>query len=123
MSSDLLRRAATKLREHANNPALVHMPPPWRVVLTDSESFTGVAGCAGGAEDDHLPGVTCDDCVSIEAWMGPVANYIWTLHPPVALALAKLLLCEVVIAETGGDVHPGAIEIAREVLREPEETP
>lgn len=92
MSADLLRRAALKLREHAQGAVMNgYMPAPWRTVLTDSESMTGFAGCAQLAPDEHAPNSACDDCTSIEAWTEPAAAYLALMHPPVALAVADLL--------------------------------
>lgn len=108
MSADLLRRAAVKLREHAEAAP----SGPWNV------QYFGDRGYPQRVSNEAAVLVA-------NTYDGPPspagsAEYIALMHPPVALAVAKLLLCEVVIAETGGDVHPGAVEIAREVLREPE---
>lgn len=128
MSADLLRRAAVKLRESAAVADMNgYMAAPWRTVLTDSESLTGVAGCGGQAADEHVENSTCDDCTSIEAWMEPAAAYIALMHPPVALALAELLELEAVVIGKSEAIGmrlsysaEKSVALARVILREEE---
>src|SRR6185295_1666780 len=89
MSSDLLRRAATKLRETAEATS----PPPWssdpdaswyecgadhRYVRTESDQHWSAVALTGLVDDPH-PRSARD------------AAYIALMHPPVALALAVWL--------------------------------
>lgn len=98
MSADLLRRAAEKLRQHAEKAAFGQ----W-----DAEPDGLVWSERLG---DPVSGSTYDED----------ADYIALMHPPVALALAGLLECEANVADLDAHAHPGAFVVARAVLREPE---
>jgi hypothetical protein len=110
MSADLLRRAAAKLREHAEAAT----PGPWK---KDSGEIYGPYGVWIGET------LRVDDPNGTEA----DSDYIALLHPPVALALADLLETAAGYAEV--KPHYGdwpllnwATAVARAILREPEET-
>jgi hypothetical protein len=49
MSTDILRRAATLIRERA----LSAEPSPWRLVVTDTESLDGVGGACSKPNEEH----------------------------------------------------------------------
>lgn len=131
MSADLLRRAAAKLREHAE-AVPEFFAPPWHRVFTDSESLTGVRSCANHSisgddlTDEDKLSWACDSCEHIETYSEPLGAYVTMLHPPVALALAAAME-EVAFAvrvnpDTAHRVGYGElIACAREVLREPAE--
>jgi hypothetical protein len=124
MSSDLLRRAAAKLREHAN--ATNFGADGWAVDLKDSEVTTSDGGMMI-ADTMELAGTR------------PDASYIALMHPPVALAMAELLdHVADDISDAGDRIEPdgfvrneygttrfdwtAAVKLARTVLREPEVT-
>lgn len=128
MSADLLRRAAAKLREHAN--ATNFGADGWVVDLKDSEVTTTDGGMMI-ADTMELTGAR------------PDASYIALMHPPVALALADWLdegsrqVADAVAAWSRDtsyiDEHLGGVEahaenmfalpfrLAREILREPKD--
>lgn len=88
MSADQLRRAATKLREHAE----VFERSPWKVV------FWGDRGYPQRVTDDRATVIaeTFDGKHSTDP-VSPAAStpaYIALVHPPVALALADWLEAE-----------------------------
>jgi hypothetical protein len=115
---------------------------PWRNVLTDTESTTGVAVCETHA---GRPIEACDNCGHIETYSESLAAFIALLGPPVALALAEMLEHQ---ADDMSDEHAetltfskadggtysavcdnyggqrwdwtAAVAVARAVLREPE---
>ncbi len=116
MSADLLRRAAEKLRR-AEGRLVMTWGSPWRVVITDSESGTGVATC----EDHQLaPHDACDNCEHFETYYESVAEYCSVMHPPVALALADLMeRAAVTPTEVDNDVWAEFEHLARQILCEP----
>lgn len=123
MSADLLRRAATRLRESALAAAEV-APPSWRYAADDPcpnrvlLADDGTQAAAVVYEESELP---------------KLSDYLTVVHPPVALALADWLDSHVGQLTHSGDLRyadsPGdtqhAVAVARAVLREPEggETP
>lgn len=115
MNADLLRRAAAKLRAGVTELNADWRERPWRPVLVDGESLTGVAAC----KSVHAlnPEQACDYCWHMETYSEAVAAYIaLAAHPPVALALADLL--DARAGTVGGD--RGDLEaVARAILREP----
>lgn len=112
MSAELLRRAATKLREHAEDGLLP--TAPWDAHKSEwREGMFEVAGQGG----DEVCGATSK----------PDADYIAMLHPPVALALARLLDMHAQLVEASATAGESFIEvfalgelldIARAILRE-----
>jgi len=108
MSADLLRRAATRLRESA----LAAQPGPW---FADSwEIYSQTVGGPWVAETLH----TEEEQQSIAN-----ADYIVAVHPPVALALADWLdryADRFPVKPYGRLMDDAALEVARAVLREPE---
>lgn len=123
MSSDLLRRAATKLREHANAAP----EGPW-VSLDDGDRLVALRPDSSFDKgfrylvDEPIPDSS-------------IAEYFALMHPPVALALAELLDLEVKhwdasrLGEQAAGAEPGILTGAREeavhalaraILREPE---
>lgn len=110
MSADLLRRAAVKLREHAERAP----ERPW-VSLDNGDRLLAI-------RDDEAPGYRylVDEPVD-----GPTADYFALMHPPVALALADALAdraeeCNGPIGCVCWDADStGAslLRVAREVLR------
>lgn len=120
MTADLLRRAAKALRDRADA-----MPEPmrsevWRVVLTDTESASGVAACDEHTEFDDY--AVCDACHPVETWQEDVAAYVAMLHPPVALLLSDWLDHTAEMWLPGGSPVGSyfACRISRAVLREAE---
>ncbi len=97
MSTDLLRRAAAALREHAGYRA---SSPPW------------VAHPDGLVWGTHV-----GDPVSASTEPED-AEYIALVHPPVALALAGLLDSEAEAWEIYGTPRTGIVALAQAVLRE-----
>jgi hypothetical protein len=104
MNADLLRRAAQKLREHAND-AEIEAPPFWYQAPVDPRPERGV-----------WSSLQVQRCVTVhESSETPcLSEYIALMHPPVALALADLL-----------DGHRDSpcshlLALARAVLREPD---
>lgn len=142
MSADLLLRAAAKLRKNVAILPIDWRDRPWSPVITDSESLTGVRTCDSphdsyAVADDADPATAvdwaCDGCEHFETYSEGLADYVSTLHPPVALALADWLDIAAksiearIIAETHVGVPDGtiktsdedaAIAVARAVLRE-----
>lgn len=118
MSSDLLRRAAAKLREVVDHRA----PGDWFPVITDSESDTGLAICNNHPVSDR--GWACNDCWVVETYSEPLARYLAALHPPVALALADLFDAHARLWAASEDEARQAyarselLDVARAVLRE-----
>jgi hypothetical protein len=115
VSADLLRRAAVKLREHAN---AANFPDGWAVNLADSEVTTADGGMMI-ADTMELTGSR------------PDASYIALMHPPVALALAAALDGAATDAdyaeafprsEMAIEDGSNLVAVARAVLREPEVT-
>jgi len=120
MSSELLRRAAAKLREHANAAS----PGPW-TIDGDIQAVKASNGVTIAYDDEG----EMDD-----------GRYIALMHPPVALALAELLdhLADD-LSDAGNRVEVGglarneydtirfdwtaALLLARAILREPEVAP
>ncbi len=98
MSADLLRRAATKLRDNAGKASKA----PWAL----SEDGLVWPDCMG-------------DPVSGSAEVEN-AYYIEMMHPPVAVALAGWLDAQAAIEEYGPPRRrqPAALAVARAVLRE-----
>ena len=136
MSADLLRRAAAKLREHAEAAT----PGPWEHVEEGAGgSFNGcgqVVTWGDGVEGGDIAGPTGD--------LYPRGGYsprddmalVALMHPPVALALADLLDLEVKhwdacrLGEMTAGAEPGILtgareeaaqELARVILREPKD--
>lgn len=133
MNADLLSRAATRLRRNVAALPADWRDRPWTRVITDSESLTGVRTCDGrhdsyevvdGADPASIADWACDRCEHFETHSEGLADYVSTLHPSVALALADLLDAYVrADAPFFGRDHlmAGAdqvIAVAREVLRE-----
>ncbi len=112
MSADLLRRAATRLRESA----LAATPGPW-VAARDDESMMcdlrTEAPTEYGYQKDvfsvHTPDPSWSDI-----------DYCATVHPPVALALADLLDRIYVTPMGMPSVIECAESTARTILREPQ---
>lgn len=127
MSADLLRRAAAKLREHANDATR----GPWEMDGADGLVWPGCMGDPVSGSDVLANGA-----------------FIALMHPPVALALAELLEHQAddldddrakehtferpdntafkAIVNGHGTVRwdwTAAVALARAVLREPEVTP
>lgn len=107
MSADLLRRAAAKLREHAEEAT----DGPWFAAPNRSVSAGKELVVASVAGRELWPSV--DD-----------ALYIAQMHPPVALALAELLdrhAGQLVGLRPGAALSDevAAMALAREILREP----
>lgn len=96
MSADLLRRAAAELRQSSMDL----LPPPW---TTEADRVLN--------EDRDL--VADAD--------GPVhADFIALMHPPVALALARLLETIAMMPSIADPTDMlAATELARAILREP----
>lgn len=119
MSAELLRRAAAKLREHAQAVAdadVLADGTPWTVeeeetgelyVIADFTEFSTVYIAEGFISRAH-------------------ADFVALLHPPVALALADLIEVGIGYAAVNKPetfpVYVKAVAAARAVLREPEET-
>jgi hypothetical protein len=114
MSADLLRRAATRLRESALAAQEI-APPSWRYGCEDY-----IPNRALLANDGTLTVATVYEVSELPA----LSDYLTCVHPPVALALADWLDAEADREQWAG---PGryAVAVARAVLREPEggETP
>ena len=112
---DLLRRAAEKLREHAN-AANERSPAPWFDGPYDPVPQRGVFPAYG---------VTPIAVVDERSERSVVAGYIALLHPPVALALADLLDDEADQFDDDGEMYCVSGEmlgVARAVLGEPDPT-
>lgn len=91
-ASDLLRAAAEKLRQHANNATR----PPW----TRADVISICADLIDEVDAEY--------------------EYISLMHPPVALALAELLDSEAEAWEIYGSPRRGIVAVARAILREDE---
>jgi hypothetical protein len=113
MSADLLRRAAAKLREHAEAAT----PGPWNADPSEIYGET-IATWVAESLNGNLP-----DAGEANS------RYIALMHPPVALALADLLDYSARWFEAAekdgyeydeGEALP-IIALARAVLREPED--
>lgn len=118
MSADLLRRAAAKLREHAEKAT----PGPW-VAARDEESMIWDLRTEAPTEWQWQK-----DIFSVHtpdpSW--PDIDYCATVHPPVALALADWLdshvgqlanTTDLRYADSPSDTEH-ALAVARAVLRE-----
>ncbi len=123
-SADLLRRAAAKLRHHAEQAVdPLTDGEPWTTRLIES-SVSDDAGLFIVAERNNLTSYIAEGFLT-----DAHASYIALMHPPVALALADLLdgyaewfeLPPFTGFKIGNDQR--FIALAREVLREPEEAP
>ncbi len=127
MSADLLRRAATRLRESA----IAATPGPWAVERRGGEPFTEFALRSRAefqfAYEAEITAVLTPD----DEW--PDLDYFALMHPPVALALADWLdfaarasseraAIEKQIGMQPGDLtsreEESALAVARAVLRE-----
>jgi hypothetical protein len=117
VSAELLRRAATVLRERAKSAT----GGPWTSAINDPE-MCAVDAPSGRALVDVLLGDTDDRDAHPQA--DADAEYIALMHPPVALFLADLF-DEVAdsVEQEGGIVQDsttaGTIDVARAILREP----
>ena len=133
MSAELLRRAATRLREHAAQLPGAMADRPWRVVQTDSENMNGVAACS---DEVHLESEgasrACVACWDLLTPNWRAASYVALMHPPVALALAAWLerSAPIVASYVGTEWEAETENLAREplavaraILREPAATP
>jgi hypothetical protein len=92
-----LREAARQLRERV---AAVpdDAKAPWRPVITDSESASGVGVCG---QPDHDGPWACDDCWPIETYSEGLAAYLASMHPRVGRALAAWWDCVAIDEEQG----------------------
>jgi hypothetical protein len=113
MSTDLLRRAASKLREYA--AAATH--GPWESLDRGDRLVAWKLNPEGQRDDDF--DYVVDEPISNAA----NAEYIALMHPPVALALAELLhvMSWMPSFADPTDMHI-AVVAARAVLREEEAT-
>lgn len=84
---ETIRRAAKLIRDRAER-ANILMPAPWWPVVTDSESFDGVASCTDHTE---APGWACDRCQHFETGREAVAAHVAAWDPARALRIADLL--------------------------------
>jgi len=118
MSADLLRRAATVLREHADGAT----PGPWEHVDYTGSPHGGETFMGCGQVVTFGTNVMGGDIAAPSGDLYPRSGYspkgdmayIALMHPPVALALANWL-------EDVADSTPGwyrAIDVARAILRE-----
>lgn len=128
MPADLLRRAATRLRESA----LAATPGPWGVgndevivrglEVTGPGSYTCI-GSVARVEDESDRDLWSENNPEQYVEVDPIddANFIALVHPPVALALADWLdLVECWYpAAPRSDEAEHAVAVARAVLREP----
>lgn len=116
MSADLLRRAAVKLREHAE----AVKPGPWEV---DHEGMWFELRSRATFRYDYEADLT-DVHSPDDTW--PLFDYFAMLHPPVALALAELLDAYAEWFELPpftsfkNGVRERYVAVAREILREPQ---
>lgn len=121
MSADLLRRAATRLRESA----LAATPGPWVVEREVGVPFTEFTLCSQAPVEFPYQRKITSVLTPDEEW--PDLDYFALVHPPVALALAGWLADHAAQFGPNDDLRyvdsPGdtqrAIEVARAVLREP----
>jgi hypothetical protein len=110
--TDLLRRAAVRLREHANAAT----PGPWESLDEGDRLVAWKLDPAGQFNDDF-------DYVVDEPISNPAnAAFIALMHPPVALALADLLDKQATFLDANPDRTVGEplAAVARAVLREEE---
>lgn len=115
MSADLLRRAAKVLRIRVARLS-VDLQAPWRLVVTDAETLSGIAGCRRHELD---PAWSCDYCETIDVGRERTAEYLDVMQPAVALALADWLDSAARDTdEFGSDFEPHAFQTARAILRE-----
>ena len=127
MSAELLRRAATKLREHADRA----QPGPW-LRAADHQRATAYefpANAVGFWDGEYARQVTYQ-ATGDGSDADNDARYIALMHPPVALAVADWLdvtaanisdFANVAGLERPGDLtetDEGAIAVARAILRE-----
>lgn len=119
MSADLLRRAATRLRESA----LAAPRGPWSVVYFGDRGYPQRVH----SERAVLVCQTYEGRDDREPVRAPAAtpDFIALVHPPVALALAELLerISVMPFISVAPSVREYAESVAREVLREPEGGP
>lgn len=117
MSADLLRRAAAKLREHAERAP----EGPW-VSLDDGDRLVALRPNSTFEKGfRYLVDEPIED--------SSIAEYFALMHPPVALALAEVLLAAAAnfaAAERDGYEFEDSetlpiIALARAILREPED--
>lgn len=138
MSSDLLRRAAAKLREHASGTT----PASWTVERYSHGYDDGHTWRINGPTDDRMVTPCALETRTEDASQFRQADadaaFATLMHPPVALALAEFLDFAA-IAEDAARAAEGFVGIeaetlttprdralralARAVLREPEVTP
>jgi len=115
MSSDLLRRAAAKLREHVQDLPALWRGNEWFPVFTDS--LTGVRTCSKGHAADTQSDA-CDWCDDFETYSEPSAAYIALMQPTVALALADVFEALAGAITTAGACRDQRLEaVACAVLR------
>jgi hypothetical protein len=124
MSSDLLRRAAAKLRKLAEAAT----PGPWRVEQSENWDDTTTYSVLG-VTDDHgatpVPFRTTTEDAGYHSQAEADVDLAVMMHPPVALALAGLLDA---VADVWASFPPGddgedvqaLLALARAVLREEE---
>lgn len=122
MSAELLRRAATTLRTHAEDAT----PGPWEHVdyhgSDHPESTYRGCGSVITMGEDVMGG----DIAAPNGDLYPRSGYsprddmalIALMHPPVALALAKWLDDEAFQCERENAVHVFAASVAHAILRE-----
>ena len=84
MSAELLRQAATILRERANKAT----PGPWRVTAEGSEGSRIAPDCSDKRERSRFIGIMNGRIQPEDGWN---ATYSATMHPAVGLALADWL--------------------------------
>jgi len=119
MSADLLRRAAAKLREHAEAAT----PGPWRVESAENWDNT-ITYSVLGVTDDHgvtpVPFRTTTEDAGYHSQAEADVDFATLMHPPMALALAELLDLEVKhwdacrLGEMTAGAEPGILTGARE---------
>lgn len=128
MSADLLRRAAVKLRQHAEAAT----EGPWTVESAEDGESGHVEYLAFGPDDGHgrrvIPFRTKTEDAGFHSQAEADMDYAVLVHPPVALALAELLeffadhwidAKAVVHYSARADAQERALRTAREILREP----
>ena len=131
MSADLLRRAADKLREHAE--AALRDSPDQRWMVDQSSDAGLVVGSfvPEDVDDDGSVSTGCiaffaypdDDDAKAYAGALDVASYMALMHPPVALALADVMDAVAPAVQYSGGFaarlgYGELIAVARAVLRE-----
>ncbi len=121
MSAELLRRAATKLREHARAAAAAD-PPPWNLVW-DNQDLRLLSN-DGGEITQWTYGVRPWVPADRDEADRRAPDYMLLMHPPVAIALADVLehLAGTVEGTVGdaaaADIFAREMTLAREILRE-----